>query len=429
MLRKHPLCVLLLVVLVSVSGDAIITSEVAVEIGDDATLDCTTANIVEANVNWYHNGKPVSSDGSLLHDRRSAILFLQNATLADGGSYSCMTGTNVTLQSYSVSIGLLPRGPEIFQCRSNDFALVTCEWSRLPETHLQTDVECEFTTERDITNNTTWTKCLHFNASRGLQEFHDLPRFHVRLVLKNALGVLVHTPEDGEFRIKDHTTPHPPRNVEIKATANCHGKSLLNVTWQNPTDITENFSNKHFGHFEVELTPGSAIPWNLTHKNMSPTQCMMWYPNMPMNETYCVRVRFVSPKNGSWSERACSLRSPDEIACERGGRVQLACPNVGQSSAAANETAVAWYHNGILMPGETDTLLSITNISLEEGGNYSCMPGGGAQVASYNVMIGSKPQEISLECSSNDFENIICKWDPIPDTNLPTNILCEYAEG
>ncbi|XP_072172482.1 uncharacterized protein [Diadema setosum] len=94
---------------------------------------------VGSRVIWRHNGTEVS-DG-VDNSGNVSVLRIPNTTWTDGGSYSCVSETNVTIRSYSVRIGTRPSGPSL-ECQGHNYTLVTCTWN-LSETNLPTSSSCD----------------------------------------------------------------------------------------------------------------------------------------------------------------------------------------------------------------------------------------------------------------------------------------------
>nr|XP_006820667.1 PREDICTED: receptor-type tyrosine-protein phosphatase F-like [Saccoglossus kowalevskii] len=90
---------------------------------------------------------------------------------------------------------------------------------------------------------------------------------------------------------------------------------------------------------------------------------------------------------------------------------------------------VAWYKNGHLLSEDmysavntTTSLLSLSNVTFDAEGNYSCQLNHLDQVvaiATTDIVVGRSPSIANFSCVCYNMGEMWCTWDPV-DNNLPT---------
>ncbi|KAJ8271085.1 hypothetical protein GJAV_G00122560 [Gymnothorax javanicus] len=115
-------------------------------------------------------------------------------------------------------------------------------------------------------------------------------------------------------------------------------------------------------------------------------------------------------------------RHKTELYVPVGTAVHLACQGEGKSVGQ-------WKLNGMVLD-TSDPSLSIQNVSLEDGGNYTCHSETGALLDTLFLQPGYLPTAPNVECWSPGYPiTATCSWDKGPKPLLPTQYTATYGIG
>ncbi|XP_071485063.1 uncharacterized protein [Diadema antillarum] len=264
---------------------------------------------VGSRVIWRHNGTEVSDGGD--NSGNVSVLRIPNTTWTDAGSYSCVSETNMTIRSYSVRIGIPPRGSSL-ECHCNDYTVLICTWT-VPETNLPTNARCGYF-------QSNYHEDESCESSSGEYRFNLTEHrmggtvYYIKILTRNAVGHMS-DPTSGDlmFWISRDSEPYPPEQFELDVTRISPTEQQLQISWNYSLpegNVAYSTRLQWLVDIYVNTSKEESFLGDITSKTTS-TQYNLDIGNV----SYCVKIMtkptVMSSRLGTWSDQQCIAAPPN----------------------------------------------------------------------------------------------------------------------
>nr|XP_006811310.1 PREDICTED: phosphatidylinositol phosphatase PTPRQ-like [Saccoglossus kowalevskii] len=144
-----------------------------------------------------------------------------------------------------------------------------------------------------------------------------------------------------------------------------------------------------------------------------------------MSRTLFILMYFLLVQNSN----SLKLEVAMQIVVKYGETMETQCKLVDINVDEYTAEDIAWYKNGDVLSEDmysvvntTTSLLSLSNVTFDAEGNYSCQLNHLDQVvaiATTDIVVGRSPSIANFSCVCYNMGEMWCTWDPV-DSNLPT---------